>query len=84
VSVGSGKVFLQPMLFFPYACGSTEVQGMLQAIAVDLPFRLSAHHFQRVFPSKRGCIYSSRKLPSDWFQSNKPLQPIARENARSD
>jgi hypothetical protein len=83
VSIGSGKVFLQPMLFFPYASGSTEVQRMLQAIAVDLPFRLSPHHFQRVFPSKRGCIYSSRRLPSDWFQSHKPLQPNTRENARS-
>lgn len=79
VSIGSARVFLQPMFFFPHACDSTEVQRMLQAIAVDLPFRFSPHHFQRVFPSKQGRSYSSRKLPPDWLQSNKRLQPIARE-----
>jgi hypothetical protein len=83
VSIGSHTVFLQPMFLFPYACDSTEVQTMLQAVAVDLPFRFSPHHFQRVFPSKQGRSYNSRKLPSDWLQSNKPLQPIARKNARS-
>lgn len=73
VSIGSGRVFLQPMFFFPYASDSKDVQSMLQAVAADLPFRFSPHHFQRVFPSKQGRIYNSRKLPRDWLQSNRPL-----------
>lgn len=70
VTIRPGKVFLQPSFFFPYPHDSDEIHSLLQAISADLPFRFSPHHFQRVYPSKSGNGYLSRKLPKDWLRCN--------------
>ena len=68
VLIGSQRVFVQPMFFFPFCWDSTEIKELLKTVSVDLPFRFSPHHFQRVMPSKQGNSYRALKLPKDWFQ----------------
>jgi hypothetical protein len=69
ISIGSGKVFLQPSFFFPFPFDSGELPSMLITISADVPFKFSPHHFQRVFASKEGRCYNRRKLPNGWLQS---------------
>ncbi|HEY2178132.1 MAG TPA: hypothetical protein VGH15_06070, partial [Caulobacteraceae bacterium] len=71
ISLGGGKLFIQPVLIFPAPWKSKDLRDFLRQVEPALPFRLRDNYFQRWLPSSTGKSRLGRflNLPPDWRRS---------------
>lgn len=65
VSIGGQRVFLQPLLWFPWACSDPALRPFLWSIAEKVPFQLRENCFRRWVPTKAGG-YRALRMPEGW------------------
>lgn len=65
VSIGGQRVFLQPLLWFPWASSDPALRPFLLSMADKFPFPLRENCFRRWVPTKAGG-YRALRVPDGW------------------
>jgi hypothetical protein len=73
VTVGSGRLFLQPTFIFPAPWNSTLLRDFITQVEKIVPVRFRDQYFKRCVPTKKSELGRLLKLPKNWRE---PMIPV--------
>jgi hypothetical protein len=72
ISLGGGKLFLQPTFVFPAPWNSRILDDFISQVEERLPFQFRNQYFKRSLPGKLSRRGRMLKLPKNWREKTGP------------